>query len=134
MVRYLCTPEGQLGCVLSLFPISISKLEMHSPSQPRFLFCRWKSATALENIIKPLAQRNKSRYTSITEITGEQALRSLILKKRKLPWAKMGDKFDQTDQFVAGLKIRREVLGDAYVDNALDGVCQITIRRVEISN
>lgn len=36
----------------------------------------------------------------------------------------MGDKFEQTDRFVQGLKIRKEVLGDAYVDKALEGVCQ----------
>ena len=34
----------------------------------------------------------------------------------------MGDKFEQTDRFVAGLRIRKEVLGDAYVDKALEGV------------
>ena len=34
----------------------------------------------------------------------------------------MGDRFEQTDRFVAGLAIRKEVLGDAYVDKALEGV------------
>ena len=34
----------------------------------------------------------------------------------------MGDKFEQTDRFVQGLNIRKEVLGDAYVDKALEGV------------
>lgn len=34
----------------------------------------------------------------------------------------MGDKFEQTDRFVQGLQIRKEVLGDAYVEKALQGV------------
>ena len=36
--------------------------------------------------------------------------------------SKMGDKFEQTDRFVQGLQIRKEVLGDAYVEKALQGV------------
>lgn len=34
----------------------------------------------------------------------------------------MGDQFEQTDRFKQGLSIRKEVLGDAYVDKALQGV------------
>lgn len=34
----------------------------------------------------------------------------------------MGDQFEQTDRFKQGLTIRREVLGDAYVEKALQGV------------
>lgn len=34
----------------------------------------------------------------------------------------MGDKFEQTDAFKKGLQIRKEVLGDAYVEKALEGV------------
>lgn len=34
----------------------------------------------------------------------------------------MGDQFEQTDRFKQGLSIRREVLGDTYVDKALEGV------------
>lgn len=38
----------------------------------------------------------------------------------------MGDKFEQTDRFKQGLQIRKEVLGDAYVDKALEGVCRLS--------
>lgn len=38
----------------------------------------------------------------------------------------MGSKFEQTDKFVQGLQIRKEVLGDAYVEKALEGVSGFT--------
>lgn len=37
----------------------------------------------------------------------------------------MGDKFEQTDRFKQGLQIRKEVLGDSYVDKALEGVSKL---------
>jgi len=37
----------------------------------------------------------------------------------------MGDKFEQTERFKDGLRIRKEVLGDAYVDKALEGVSSL---------
>lgn len=40
----------------------------------------------------------------------------------------MDDKFEQTDRFVKGLQIRKEVLGDTYVEKALEGV-SMRIRR-----
>lgn len=60
--------------------------------------------------------------------------RSLYPLEQQLYWRKsglhvhqpntttMGDKFEQTDRFKEGLRIRKEVLGDAYVDKALEGV------------
>lgn len=43
----------------------------------------------------------------------------------------MGDQFEQTDRFKQGLSIRREVLGDAYVEKALQGVScfEISVRK-----
>lgn len=43
----------------------------------------------------------------------------------------MGDKFEQTDRFKEGLRIRKEVLGDAYVDKALEGVRVLADLRTE---
>lgn len=42
----------------------------------------------------------------------------------------MGDQFEQTDRFKEGLSIRKEVLGDAYVEKALQGVSEgVSVRK-----